>query len=79
MAESPTSPEGSDLEQPSPPGMPRWVKVSGIVVGILVLVFLILQLTGIAGQHGPGRHFSGDGSVPHGTATTWATAAVDAE
>jgi hypothetical protein len=40
----------------SPPGVPRWVKVAAIVVGALVLVFVVLQLTGVAGEHGPGRH-----------------------
>jgi len=45
------------------PGMPRWVKLTGIVVGVLVLIFLVLQVTGLAGQHGPGRHLS-DGRSP---------------
>jgi hypothetical protein len=45
---------GSDL----PPGMPRWVKATAIVVGLLLLLFLVLQLTGIAGEHGPGMHSS---------------------
>lgn len=39
-----------------PPGMPRWVKIAAIIVGLLILLFLILQLTGVAGDHGPGRH-----------------------
>ena len=42
----------------SPPRMPRWVKVSLIVVGALVLLFLVLQLAGVGGQHGPARHLS---------------------
>ena len=46
--------------------MPRWVKISAIVVGVLLAVFLVLQLTGIAGDHGPGRHFSGSGGTPSG-------------
>ncbi len=41
-----------------PPSTPRWVKVSGIIIIALVLLFIILKLTGIAGNHGPGRHFS---------------------
>lgn len=49
----------SDADQGTPPRMPRWVKVAAITVGLLILVFLILQLTGIAGEHGPGRHMSG--------------------
>lgn len=47
-----------------PPGMPRWVKVAAIVVGLLVLVVLILQLTGVAGEHGPGMHSSLPRSLP---------------
>ena len=40
-----------------PPGIPRWVKVSGIVVAVLiVLVIAVMLLAG--GNHGPGRHLS---------------------
>lgn len=42
-----------------PPGMPRWVKVAGTIAIILVLLFVILKLTGIGGEHRPGRHLSG--------------------
>lgn len=52
-----------DMQPATPPRMPRWVRVAAIVVGVLILVFLVLQLTGIAGEHGPGRHFSGPGEV----------------
>jgi hypothetical protein len=41
-----------------PPSAPRWVKVSGIIVIILVLLLAILKITGIGGNHGPGRHIS---------------------
>jgi hypothetical protein len=34
---------------------PRWVKVFGIIVLALVLVFVILQLTGVAPDHGGGH------------------------
>jgi hypothetical protein len=45
------------------PGTPRWVKISGIVVGILVLLIAIVMFTGIGGPHGPSRHLSsGDAS-----------------
>ena len=44
-------------------GTPRWVKVSGIIVLILVVLFIILQLTGVAGDHGPGRHAAPGGSI----------------
>lgn len=54
------------LDGGTPPGMPRWVKVSAIVVGVLILLFLVLQLTGIAGNHGPGRHSSAGITPPAG-------------
>jgi hypothetical protein len=38
--------------------MPRWVKVAAIVVGLLILIVVILQLSGLAGDHGPGMHSS---------------------
>jgi hypothetical protein len=49
---------GAELPDRGPnTGMPRWVKVSLIVVAVLVLAFVILNLTGIdPGNHGPGRH-----------------------
>ena len=35
----------------SPPGMPRWVKMFGLVAAILVAVlFVILHLTGLGGM-----------------------------
>jgi len=40
--------------RPSYPGTPRWVKATGIVVIVLVLLVGILLLSG----HGPGRHTS---------------------
>jgi hypothetical protein len=47
-----------DTRAEGPPGMPRWVKVAAIVVGLLILIIVILQLTGLAGDHGPGMHSS---------------------
>ncbi len=41
-------------------GMPRWVKVSLIVVGVLIAVFLILKVAGLGGGHGPSRHMGPD-------------------
>ena len=52
----------------APPGMPRWVKIAAVVVGLLILVFLVLQLTGIAGEHGPGMHSSLGSAVALSTA-----------
>ena len=40
---------------------PRWVKVFGIIVIALVLLVAVMLVTGIGGEHGPGRHApSGD-------------------
>ncbi|HEV8559943.1 MAG TPA: hypothetical protein VGR06_26705 [Actinophytocola sp.] len=36
-------------------GMPLWVKISGIVVGIVAVVIAAMLIFG-GGQHGPGRH-----------------------
>lgn len=42
------------------PGRPRWVKVSGVIAIVLVLLMAGLQLFG-GGNHGPFRHTpSGD-------------------
>jgi hypothetical protein len=43
-------------EPPPYPGIPRWVKVSGIIVIVLVLLVIIIMFTGGGGRHGPGRH-----------------------
>lgn len=43
-------------------GVPRWVKISLLVVGALVLVFVLANITGVAGDHGPGRHGGGNDS-----------------
>ena len=40
----------------SAPAMPRWVKVFGTIILVLVLLFVVLRLTGLGGQHGPARH-----------------------
>lgn len=39
----------------APPGMPRWVKVSAVVVLVVALALLVIMaLTGV--EHGPGLH-----------------------
>ena len=43
-------------DQPAYPGTPRWVKVFGIIALILVLLVVIIIVTGLGGEHGPGRH-----------------------
>jgi hypothetical protein len=49
--------EGQMDEPPPQPrvGMPRWVKVSGIVVAAVVVLLVVLMLTGVLGEHGPGQ------------------------
>ena len=43
-----------EAEPESPPRTPRWVKVFGIIVLVVVLLFVISLLAGV--QHGPGLH-----------------------
>lgn len=45
-------------------GMPRWVKVSGIIAIVVVLVVVIVLLVS-GGEHGPRRHLPG-GETPGG-------------
>ncbi len=55
-------------DRASTAGTPRWVKVFGLVLLLLVLLFVILRLTGVGGQHGPSRHGdSGDTTPAAGT------------
>ena len=53
--------EGPD--RGSPPSTPRWVKVFVIIALILVLLFVIILVTGIGGEHGPGRHIPSSDAV----------------
>jgi hypothetical protein len=46
-------------------GMPRWVKVAGIVTIVVVLLFVVGLLSGRG--HGPGRHARSD-NAPHASA-----------
>ncbi len=46
-------------ERPSPPRIPRWVKIFGLIIIILILLFGVLHLTG----NSLGGHLS------HGMAT----------
>jgi hypothetical protein len=39
-------------------GIPRWVKVVGIIVAVLALLVAVMLLVG-GGDHGPRRHGSG--------------------
>lgn len=50
MADPPHYPDSK------PHTRPRWLKVSLIIVGVLILLVVILALTGVlGGQHGPGQ------------------------
>ncbi|MGH3442331.1 MAG: hypothetical protein ACRDUY_09885 [Nitriliruptorales bacterium] len=49
-------PTSDDAGPPS--GMPRWLKVLGLVVGIGILL-LVVTMMNAGGQHGPGRHAPG--------------------
>lgn len=46
---------------PGYPGAPRWLKVSGIVALILVLLLVIVMFAS-GGNHGPGRHTPSGGA-----------------
>jgi hypothetical protein len=66
----------SSSDRSTPPPMPRWVKLSAVVVGVLVLVFVILHLLDGAGGHGPGRHVSGQGVAATDPALVTASSAT---
>ncbi|PDT10226.1 hypothetical protein [Rhizobium sp. M1] len=44
------------VDEPAYPGVPRWVKISGVVLAAAILLAAVLIVSGIGGQHGPGRH-----------------------
>jgi hypothetical protein len=46
------------------PGMPRWAKISGIVVAVLILLAAIIVVFDIGGPHGPGRHMTPGSEMP---------------
>jgi len=41
---------------PEHPGMPRWLRISLLVVAIILVVLVVSALLGVGGPHGPGRH-----------------------
>ncbi|MGM0875727.1 MAG: hypothetical protein ACQEWV_13230 [Bacillota bacterium] len=53
-------------DRESNPSTPRWVKVFGIIAIVLALLFVIMHLTGIGGNHGPGRHIPPSSSIEQG-------------
>lgn len=46
----------------SPPRAPRWVKVAGVIAGVIVILVLVALIAG--GEHSPRRHFGGEPSAP---------------
>lgn len=58
----------SDSE--SPPGVPRWVKILGVVTVIVILLAIAAMIL-IGGKHGPGRHLHGDHAAASQLASTF--------
>jgi hypothetical protein len=65
MADPPRrrDPAGVGADPASPPRMPRWVKLSLILVALLVLLVVIVTLIA-GGGHGPSRHALGIQAPP---------------
>ncbi|MBT2521154.1 hypothetical protein [Arthrobacter sp. ISL-28] len=63
MTNEPNRPaKGNEQDRETLTGPPRWVKVSAIVAGILILVAVAVMLLS-GGQHGPARHGLGMGGT----------------
>ena len=58
--------EQPETEVDEAAGPPRWVKVTGVVVAAVVLLFIVLHLITGGGGPGPGRHSLGDVPVSTG-------------
>jgi hypothetical protein len=55
---------GPRRTEAKPPAVPRWVKISGLIVlAVILLVVVVMALAGA--QHGPDRHVPG-GADPGG-------------
>lgn len=55
---------GPDREVTTP--RPRWVKVFAIIAIVVAVLLVGLKLTGLGGNHGPGRHGGSGGTPPAG-------------
>lgn len=46
------------MEDPTDPhpGMPRWLRISLVLVAAVIVVAVVVALAGVGGPHGPGRH-----------------------
>jgi len=72
MTNRPPSPDtredmdaGMDPDHQRTSGAPRWVKVFAIIALALAMLFVGLKVTGLGGNHGPGRH-GRSGTAPSG-------------
>lgn len=54
MTDPGTEPHGRPRGE-TPPGMPRWVKVS-LIIALVVVAALIVIMALAGGEHGPGLH-----------------------
>ncbi len=52
---------GTDYEPAS--GVPRWVKLTGILLAVVVLLVVVVVLIGGGGGHGPRRHQPSGGAA----------------
>ena len=46
------------MDNTKPPPRPRWVKIAGLVVVVLVVILVVGKIAGV--EHGPGMHGGGD-------------------
>jgi hypothetical protein len=75
MTDRPRSPKPGDdsgmvYDRESTTGIPRWVKVVGIIAVVVALLVVVMLLVG-GGGHGPRRHGSGGvgGQAPPSSVT----------
>jgi hypothetical protein len=63
MADTPRDADSGQEHDGLPPRMPLWVKVFGLVLGVLVIAVVVVLLVA-GGEHGPGRHLPGGHGHP---------------
>lgn len=70
---------GSVGDEPQPPGMPRWVKITLIVVAVFVLALVVKFVVDGGSGHGPSRHGAMSGPMLPALAASVAGAATAAD
>lgn len=55
MSDSPEPFNTDTRAEAKPPGVPRWLKLSAVVLAIAIVALVVTMLL-IGGQHGPGGH-----------------------